>query len=218
MYQTLEIFPGVTLRSMQATRFKQGCLSLQFLRPMSAEEAGTNALIPAVLLRGCRRYPDLKQITERLDDLYGASIGTLVRRIGDYQTTGFYCGFIEDRFALSGDAILEPMLELVRQLLLEPIEEDGGFSIDFTESEKRNLIAAIDSDRSNKGAYAASQMLKRMCAEDSFGIPRLGEKEQVEKIDAASAWKHYQTILRQSPVEVFYVGSGDVNIVADKLR
>lgn len=218
MYQTLEIFPGVTLRSMQATRFKQGCLSLQFLRPMSAEEAGTNALIPAVLLRGCRRYPDLKQITERLDDLYGASIGTLVRRIGDYQTTGFYCGFIEDRFALSGDAILEPMLELVRQLLLEPIEEDGGFSIDFTESEKRNLIAAIDSDRSNKGAYAASQMLKRMCAEDSFGIPRLGEIDRIKAIDHRSAWAHYKKVLRESPVEIFYVGSASMDTIASLLR
>ena len=218
MYQTLEISPGVNLRYMQASRFKQGCLSIQFLRPMSAAEAGTNALIPAVLLRGCRSWPDLKQITERLDDLYGASIGTLVRRIGDYQTTGFYCGFIEDRFALGGDAILEPMLELVRQLLLEPIEEDGGFSIDFTESEKRNLIAAIDSDRSNKGAYAASQLLKRMCAQDSFGIPRLGEIEQIKAIDHRSAWAHYRRVLQESPVEIFYVGSAPIDTIATLLR
>lgn len=218
MYQTLEIAAGVTLRYMQATRFKQGCLSIQFLRPMQAGEAGTNALIPAILLRGCRSCPDLKQITERLDDLYGASIGTLVRRIGDYQSTGFYCGFIEDRFALDGDAILAPMLELVGQLLLEPIEEDGGFSIDFTESEKRNLIAAIDSDRSNKGAYAAGQLLKLMCAEDSFGIPRLGEIPQIRDIDHRSAWDHYKLVLRESPVEIFYVGSAPMDTIASLLR
>ncbi len=218
MYQTLEIAPGVTLRYMQASRFKQGCLSIQFLRPMQASEAGTNALIPAILLRGCRSCPDLKQITERLDDLYGASIGTLVRRIGDYQSTGFYCGFIEDRFALDGDAILAPMLALVSQLLLEPIEEDGGFSIDFTESEKRNLIAAIDSDRSNKGAYAATKLLKIMCAEDSFGIPRLGEIAQIRAIDHRSAWDHYKLVLRESPVEIFYVGSAPMDTIASLLR
>ena len=79
MVQTLEILPGVVLRYMQAGRFKQGCLSIQFLRPMTAQEAGLNALIPAVLLRGCAGYPDLQRITEKLDDLYGASVGTLVR-------------------------------------------------------------------------------------------------------------------------------------------
>lgn len=218
MYQSIELLPGVTLRYMRATRFKQGCLSIQFLRPMDAAEAGTNALIPAVLLRGCRSCPDLKQITERLDDLYGASIGTLVRRIGDYQSTGFYCGFIEDRFALDGDAILSPMLEFVSQLLLDPILEDGGFSVDFIESEKRNLISAIESDRSNKGAYAAGQLLKLMCREDSFGIPRLGEISQIRAIDHRSAWAHYQKILRESPVEIFYVGSAQMDAVADLLR
>jgi predicted Zn-dependent peptidase len=185
---------------------------------MDAAEAGTNALIPAILLRGCRSCPDLKQITERLDDLYGASIGTLVRRIGDYQSTGFYCGFIEDRFALEGDAILSPMLEFVSQLLLDPILEEGGFSIDFTESEKRNLISAIESDRSNKGAYAAGQLLKLMCREDSFGIPRLGEIAQIHAIDHRSAWAHYQKILRESPVEIFYVGSAEMETVSDLLR
>ena len=218
MYQTLELLPGVTLRYMHATRFKQGCLTLQILRPMDAEEAGTNALIPAILLRGCRDYPDLKHITERLDDLYGASIGTLVRRIGDYQTTGFYCGFIEDRYALHGDHILKPMIELVEKLLLKPIEEDGGFSRDFTESEKRNLISAIDSERSNKGAYAAGKLLKILCAADTFGVPRLGEIPQIQTIDHCSALAHYRRILAESPVEIFYVGSAEPETVAEGLR
>ncbi len=218
MYQTLALFPGVTLRCIRATRFKQGCLTIQFLRTMAAEEAGLNALLPAVLLRGCQDYPDLQRITDRLDDLYGASIGTLVRRIGDYQTTGFYCGFMEDRFALDGDAILAPMTQLIAALLLHPLEEDGGFNRDFVESEKRNLISAIDSERSNKGAYAASQLMKLLCQQDSFGIPRLGEISQIRQIDHRAAFAHYQKILSESPVELFYVGSADLETVAKLLR
>lgn len=218
MYQTLELLPGITLRYIHATRFKQGCLTIQFLRPMDAQEAGINALIPAILLRGCKDYPDLQRITDRLDDLYGASIGTLVRRIGDYQTTGFYCGFIEDRFALSGDQILSPMIDLVQRLLMNPIEEDCGFSQDFTESEKRNLISAIDSERSNKGAYAATQLFKLLCAKDSFGVPRLGEIAQIRQIDHRSALAHYRKVLAESPVELFYVGSADIDMVAGLLR
>ena len=127
MYQTFEISPGVTLRCIQSNRFKQGVLSVQFLRPMCREEAALNALIPDVLLRGCKVAPDLQQITARLDDLYGASVGALVRRIGDYQTTGLACGFIEDRFAMPGDRVLEPMIEFLGQLLLEPVTEMALF-------------------------------------------------------------------------------------------
>ena len=218
MIETISLLPGVTLRVFPAERFKQGCLSLQFLRPMCREEAALNAIIPAVLLRGTKKNPDLRAITLRLDDLYGASVGALVRRVGDYQTVGLYCGFIEDRYALSGDQVLEPMLDFLEELLLDPVTDGEGFDKEFVESEKRNLIATIESERNDKRAYTAAQMLKKMCATDSFGIPRLGEKEQVEQIDAKSAWAHYQKVLRHSPVEVFYVGSGDAGVVADKLR
>lgn len=217
MQFTREILPGVMLRGMHSSRFKQSALSIQFLRPMREEEAAVNALLPAVLLRGCRAYPDLQQITQRLDDLYGASVSTLVRRIGDYQTTGLYCAFMEDRFALPGDAILEPMIRLLGQLLLEPVTEAGGFSVDFVESEKRNLISTIESERGDKRAYAAGQLLKVMCKNDSFGIPRLGEIRQVEKIDHLSAYVHYQKILRESPVEIFYVGATPADTVAELL-
>ena len=39
MIQTIEIFPGITLRCFPDKRFKQGALSIQFLRPMCPEEA-----------------------------------------------------------------------------------------------------------------------------------------------------------------------------------
>ena len=69
MIQVFELLPGVTLRAFPVERFKQGCLSLQFLRPMCREEAAVNALIPAVLLRGTKYRPDLRAITLHLDDL-----------------------------------------------------------------------------------------------------------------------------------------------------
>ena len=37
MQQTLEMLPGVTLRCMQDSRFKQSAMSIQLLRPMDAE-------------------------------------------------------------------------------------------------------------------------------------------------------------------------------------
>ena len=217
MYETYEILPGITLRCVSVRRFKQGCLSIQLLRPMCRQEAALNALLPAILLRGCREYPDLQQITQKLDDLYGASVGTLVRRIGDYQSTGFYCGFIEDRFALPGDEVLTPMLKFAFDLLLDPVTEQGCFSSEYVESEKRNLISAIESELADKRAYAASQLLKIMGREDSFGVPRLGEAEDVAAITAESAYRHYRKILEESPMELFYVGSAEPAQVAGLL-
>ena len=119
MIQTTTISPGVTLRYVRDTRFKQGGFSFQLVRPMVREEAAKNALLPAVLLRGTRKSPDLRAVTQRLDELYGAAVSPLVRRVGDYQTTGLYCSFMDDRFALPGDQVLQPMLAFARELLLD---------------------------------------------------------------------------------------------------
>ena len=218
MIKTIELFPGVTLRCCRDDRFKQGVLSLQLLRPMCREEAALNALLPAVLLRGTRSAPDMRAITLRLDDLYGASVGALVRRIGDIQCTGLSCGFIDDRFALEGDAIFAPMMNFLSQILLDPVLEEDLFRDDYVQTEKQNLIWAIEAQRNDKRTYANNQLLKRMCTCDSYGIPRLGEVQDVEAITSESLYSHYQKILRESPVHVFYVGSADPSLVAETLK
>ena len=206
MIQTT-IAPGVTLRCCRDTRFKQGGFSFQLVRPMCQAEAAKNALLPAVLLRGTNHCPDLRAVTQRLDALYGGAVSPLVRRVGDYQTTGLYCGFMDDRFALPGDQVFAPMLEFLRELLLDSPKENGAFLPDFVESEKKNLISTIESDRNDKRVYTITRLLRKMCAGDSFGVPRLGDPQDVAAITPESLTAHYEEILRTSSIDLFYVGS-----------
>ena len=218
MIQTIELFPGITLRCCRDDRFKQSVLSLQFLRPMCREEAALNALLPAVLLRGCKSAPDMRAITLKLDDLYGAAVGALVRRIGDIHCTGLSCGFIDDRFTLDGDKLLQPMLEFLSDLLLDPLTCNDSFREDYVQTEKQNLVWAIEAQRNDKRSYATNQMLRIMCKEDSYGIPRLGTIADVEAITPQSLYAHYRKVLATSPIHIFYVGSAEPETVAQTLR
>lgn len=218
MLETMELLPGIRLNCFRSDRFKQGALSIQFVRGMTKEEAAHNALLPAVLLRGTEKNPDLRAITWRLDDLYGASVSALVRRIGDLQTTGLFCAFMEDRFALAGDCILQPMLEFVEELLFAPLLENGVFCEAFVESEKKNLISTIESEINDKRVYANARLRKLMCSGDCFALSRLGEKEDVAAITAGSLYEHYKRVLDSSAVELFYVGSAEPEAVAALLR
>ena len=218
MIEKRTLCPGVTLRYCRDRRFKKGALSLQLLRPMCEAEAALNALLPAVLLRGTRLHGDLQKITFRLDELYGASVSCLVRRVGDLQTVGFYLSFLEDRFALPGDEVLSPMLDFLRELVLDPATENGVFPADFVESEKKNLISVIEAELNDKQRYATAKMLRRMCEGDSFSVPRLGRIETVAAITPESLWAHYGRILRESPAEIFYIGAAPVEQVAQLLK
>ena len=218
MIKTFSLGTGITLRCIPDSRFKHGCLSIQFIRPGCREETSLNALLPAVLLRGSRSCPDLRHITLRLDELYGASIGTHVRRVGDWQTTGLYASFLEDRYAMEGDRVFAGVASFLKELLLEPCLEQGTFRADYVESEKTNLISTMEASRNDKQAWAMSQLLIRMCREDPYGIPRLGEPDWVREITAESLYRHYEKVLSQTPVELCYVGGVDPEQVACALR
>lgn len=218
MVERIELLPGVFLGGRQTERFKTACLSFSIIRPLRREEAAMNALLPAVLMRGTKKYPNLQDISAFLDEQYGASVGTLVRKNGEIQTTGFYLSFLEDRFSPEGEGILEPMIDFLRQLLLEPVLENGCFSREFVEGEKWNLVNAIESALNDKRTYASEKMLSLLCGEDGYGVPRLGTVEDVETITAQSLYAHYQNLLKTSRVELFYCGGEDLQRVADKLK
>ena len=116
MNHRTEILPGVYLTAVQSDKFKTGCFSLNLLRPMKKEEAAANALIPSVLLRGSETCPDIASISAKLDELYGASVGTLVRKKGEVQLVGFYCDYVQDEYV--DEPVFAPVMAFLAELLL----------------------------------------------------------------------------------------------------
>ena len=218
MIETTEILPGVVLRCCRDTRFKQGRISFQFVRPMEKAEAALNALLPDVLLRGTRVHPSLRSINQHLDANYGVGLGALVRRVGDYQTCGFGFTMLEDRFALAGESVLAGVLDFLEEVLTQPLAENDAFLPDIVESEKKNLIATIESELNNKAGYAMGKLLKSMCRADTFGLPRLGEKEDVAAVQPKELYDHFLRLRRESRIEVFYVGSADSGTIGQRIR
>lgn len=205
MNHRTEILPGVYLTAVQSDKFKTGCFSLNLLRPMKKEEAAANALIPSVLLRGSETCPDIASISAKLDELYGASIGTLVRKKGEVQLVGFYCDYVQDEYV--DEPVFAPVMAFLAELLLNPRLENGAFPEAVVDSEKLNLENAMLSRINDKRTYAASQLIRTMCAGQPYGIPRIGEPEDLKNITAKSLYAHYRDLLATSRVELFYMGS-----------
>lgn len=201
-----ELMPGVHLQTVQTNKFKTGCISINFLRPLCREEASLNALLPSVLLRGTERYPDIRKISMLLDELYGATVGTLIRKKGEVQTWGFYADFIEDEYAADGEAVFAEICGFLRELLFAPVTENGLLHPQFVESEKINLCNTLASEINDKRSYAMIRMLRAMCAGENHAVARLGERERVEGITPQALTEHFKTVLATSRVEILYMG------------
>lgn len=215
MTHRIELQPGVWLTAIQTDRFKTGCFSINLMTPLREDTAACNALLPAVLLRGCRKYPDMTAVSQYLDMQYGAGVGTLIRKKGEVQTVGLYTDFLEDCFA--GQPLFCEMMDFLRQLLFEACEENGGFVEEFTAGERQNLTNAIEARINDKRAYAVSRLLHHMCSGEPYAVPRIGYAKTIEAVTGQTLRAQYDRLLVQSPIELFYLGRQDFDTVANTL-
>jgi predicted Zn-dependent peptidase len=213
-----ELSPGVFFNYIHATKFKTGLLSAQLVVPLDAARASAGALLPAVLRRGTARHGDILALSRALDLLYGAGLSFTVRKKGENQCLGFLASFIDDRFALGGEKLLEPTAALLGEVLLRPATEGGVFRRDYVDGEKDNLIDAIRAVLDDKRDYADKRLLEEMCRLERYGVSRLGTEEAVAALDGAGLWDFYQQTLMTARVELFYCGSAEEARVEDALR
>ena len=141
--QRLTLMPDVYLTILETDKFRTNCLSLNILRPLCAQEAAKNALLPDVLLRGCRMCKDMEEISAWLDQRYGAGVQAMVRKKGEVQDVGFFLDYIDQRFVSPEENLTRDICQLMGSFLLEPVLENGVFRQDYVDGEKVNLINAI---------------------------------------------------------------------------
>ena len=200
----IQLADGVYLTYLPARKFKTSLLSAQFVTPLQQETASAYALLPAILRRGTVRYPDLGALSARLDRLYGASVDYTVRKQGENQCVGFVASFIDDSYIPGGEQLLEPVAELLGELLCDPVTERGRFVTAYFEGEKTNLIDAIRSQVNDKREYAYARLLREMCDGEPYGISRLGDEAGAEKLQMPKLHALYGELLATARLELFY--------------
>lgn len=205
----LEIAPEVNLDYVRSDKFKTGTLSVQLITPINEKTASFGALLPSVLRRGTMSHPDMRSLSTALDLLYGSSIGCTVRKKGENQCIGFAASFIDEEFVPGGGKLLEPMCDLLGELLLDPVTRNGRFLNDYVESEKQNLIDAIRGIINDKRDYADLRLLQEMCRGERYGVDKFGSIARVEKITNQTLFRCYQELLSTAHLELFYCGSAE---------
>ena len=207
------LLDNVYLTYVSATKFKTDFLSAQFITPLRRETAGLNALLPAVLQRGTKRYSDMQRLNAAQDLLYGANIEHSVRKRGENLLWGFVATCIDDSFVPGEERLLEPLAELIGELMCDPAMEDGLLRRDYVDSERNNLIEMIRAGINEKRTYAGKRLLEEMCREESYGISHIGEEDTVSVITAESLTEHYFRELKESRLELYYCGRAELERV-----
>ena len=217
-FNRTELMPGVFLSHLRSDKFKTACMSVTLLTQLRRETAAMNAIIPYVLRRGTTRYSDMEQLSRRMDELYGAAVEPVVRRIGEIQGIGFYGSFPEPDYLPGGEALLGDTCALMAQLLLDPVTRGGLLLPQYVDSEREKLLYIIRSRVNDKRRYALMRCIEEMCCYEDFAVSQFGSESEAENIHYKKLTRHYRKLIQTCPVEIFYCGKTGFKTVSAAMR
>ncbi len=207
------IMPAVNLTCVTTDRFKTGLITVNLITKLSETSASKNALLPRVLRRGTSVHPDIESIARYLDELYGASVAPIVRKVGEMHCIGLCAEFVDDDFIPGDSSLLESICDLIGEMLLSPATRGGLLLSKYVDSEKKNLIDDIRAGINDKQRYAVTRLIEQMCAGEAYGTSSLGTESAAASINSLSLTKHYRSLIESSQIEVFYCGGADLQRV-----
>lgn len=200
---------GVNFRSIHDDRFKTIRMSVHFLWPLKKETVSKNAILPFLLSRASRKYPDFTKLNAHLAELYGAVLDANVQKLGDVQVLSVSASGIADRYSLKKEKISTELAKLLCSMIFDPPLESGRFPVSGFEQEKRQLIEMVDSEFNDKRAYAKLKCEQLMCSSEPFGIGRCGTHQQIEDLKLEELTKAWKDIIHQAKAEIIVLGDCD---------
>ncbi len=209
--QNKKLYEGIELCAVSAEGFKTACASLSFVMPLG-EKASLYALVPNVLTRSCKDYPDVTSVEKKLALLYGAEVIVDVGKSGENQILKIEISCIDDRFSIDDESITNECLKLLFQMIFEPRLEKGVFCSDDVESEKRLLAERLIAENSDKRTYAKNRCNEIMFENEVYGIHRYGTVESIEEITPETLFEAYKEILEKSKILVCVSGGNFDNV------
>ena len=212
--ESLKINSNINLYYIPMTKLKTTTIGVYIHRNLCKEEVSKNALLPYVLKRGCKLCPDSEAVAKYLENLYGASFGASVIKMGDDQI--IYLGFesISDKYAPEGEKLSEDITKLMMSVTFEPV----SFTDEVVGQEKKNAVDRIMAEINDKRQYAMLRCGQEMCKGESFALSVLGTKEGVEDITVQSLKAHYENIITSSAIDIYVCGDADINALADEIK
>lgn len=197
---------GIDLYVLPTNKFKTVSISYCFHRDLD-EYYTYNALIPAVMRRGCEGYETLRDMERYLESQYGAIFDVGVQKRGERHLLRFSMDVVNDSFIPHGDtAVVAQAFHFLNRIITKPVLEDGVFKSEYVEQEKENLKNSIEALINDKMAYSTERCLQIMCENEKYRRYVHGSVEDLSKIDASSLYAVYRDIIATSPLDIFVVG------------
>lgn len=203
---------------IQTPKFKTNLMAVSIAVPISKETSTKNAIIPAILKRGTQNLKTQEEISIELENMYGANLDCGVDKMGDNHVIKVYMETINDKFLPKQENLIKKSIELLLDVIFNPLVEDNKFNEQYVETEKKTIKRLIDGKIDNKDLYALNRCTEEMYKDKPFGIYKYGYVEDLETIDAINIYEYYKELINTAKIDIFVSGDFETEEILNILQ
>ena len=208
-YTEKEIKKGIKLHEIQTEKFKTNLIAVFLSMPITREDVTKNSLLSAVLRRGSKNMPTLAQISQEMEEMYGASFDCGLDKTGDNHILKFYIETVNDKFLpQSNENILKKSIDKLLEIVFNPLVENNAFKEEYIKQEKENIKRIIEGKVDNKARYAFDRCIEEMYKDKPYGLYKYGYIEDLDSITAQNLYEYYKKMISECKIDIFI--SGDI--------
>lgn len=211
--------PGVHLAVCANERFRLATFAAFVEQRLDEDLAAATALLPEVLGRGTKTYPQTLDLERAQAELYGATINTGVIKLGERHLIAVWLSMPGQRFVDAPDLYRRGM-QLLTEVLAHPARaRNGSLRGDYVRQEADQLTRRIRSLADNKSAYARWRCIRAMCAGEPYGVFELGSEEKVQAISPGELAAYHRDLLSGHPISLYALGpfAAEAEAIAEQL-
>lgn len=206
------------ITKLQTNKFKTNLCSVFLTLPLKKETVTKNALLVSVLRRGTKNLTTQEEISKKLEEMYGAGFNCGVDKIGNYHVLKFYLETLDNKYVLNNENNLQDGIDLLLEIIFNPLIENEAFKKEYVEQEKENLSKMLLSRKDNKASYAIERLIEEMFDGEPYSLYKYGNIEDLKNIDEKNLYEYYKKIIKESKVDLFILGENIENIKIPNIK
>lgn len=195
---------GVTLALIKNPKFKSNLISIYFARNLKKEEVTKISLLCNMMSIGSKKYPTMKEISRKMDELYGLSMNMGVSKHGEKSLTFFKFLSVSDDYL--DEPIFEDVIDFINEIVNRPFIVDGEFNPSMIEIEKNALKDEIEARINDKKSYALLRCIEEMCEGEPYSIDQTGYVDDLKSITAKDIADTYYDFISTSNIYISIEG------------
>ena len=214
----MELFPGIAVHFIQSKKFKTNKITMRFTAPLSLDLISGRMLSASMLETANKTYPTTQILRKHLAALYGADLSSHAYRKGQSHLVDVSFTYVRDEFLSKKNVLTAQILELLHQVLFNPLLDEDGFEKNTFEIEKKQLLARLESELEDPFFSAHKELDQLFFQEESMQLVPRDLISRISVETSKTCYSSFQKMLNEDRIDLFFLGDFNEVEILENLK